>query len=241
MRNESSNKCGFLDNFLFLISHFSFYFVTLCQNKKCMEEILKYFPDITTEQRRQFEMLMPLYCDWNAKINVISRKDIDNLYLHHVLHSLAIAKSLTFRPGTHVLDFGTGGGFPGIPLAILFPEVFFRLIDGTGKKIRVATEVVTALGLKNVEAIHRRGEEEKDHFDFIVSRAVMPLPDLMRIVKKNISKKQRNVHPNGVICLKGGDLEEEIKPYSRTAEVTDISTWFKEEWFNEKFVIYVPV
>ena len=186
-------------------------------------------------------MLDALYHDWNEKINVISRKDIDHLYEHHVLHSLSIGKAIHFRPGTTVLDFGTGGGFPGIPLAILFPETHFRLIDGTGKKIRVATEVAKAIGLKNVEAVHLRGEEEKGKYDFIVSRAVMPLPDLMKIVRKNISKPQRNAMMNGVICLKGGNVESEIQPFRRTAEVMPISTWFEEEWFKEKYLIYVGV
>ena len=196
---------------------------------------------MSEEQQRQLSMLDALYHDWNEKINVISRKDIDHLYEHHVLHSLSIGKAIRFRPGTSVLDFGTGGGFPGIPLAILFPETRFRLIDGTGKKIRVANEVADAIGLKNVEAVHLRGEEEKGKYDFIVSRAVMPLPDLMKIVRKNISKSQHNAMMNGVICLKGGNVENEIQPFRRTAEVIPISTWFDEEWFKEKYLIYVGV
>ncbi len=206
-----------------------------------MEQILKYFQGLSEEQQRQLSMLDALYHEWNEKINVISRKDIDNLYEHHVLHSLSIGKAIHFRPGTSVLDFGTGGGFPGIPLAILFPETRFRLIDGTGKKIRVATEVANAIGLKNVEAVHLRGEEEKGKYDFVVSRAVMPLPDLMKIVRKNISKEQKNAMMNGIICLKGGNVESEIQPFRRTAEVTPISTWFEEEWFKEKYLIYVRV
>ena len=202
--------------------------------------INKYFPELTDEQIRQFEALDELYRDWNAKINVISRKDIDNLYEHHVLHSLAIGKLLHFKPGTSFLDFGTGGGFPGIPLAILFPECSFKLIDGTGKKIRVATEVAQAIGLKNVKAEHLRGEEEKGKYDFVVSRAVMPLPDLMKIVRKNVSSKHNNAMMNGVICLKGGNPESEINPFKKIAEVTPITTWFEEEWFKEKNVIYVP-
>lgn len=205
-----------------------------------MELIKKYFPELTDEQERQFAMLDALYRDWNAKINVISRKDIDNLYEHHVLHSLALAKALHFKAGTKVLDFGTGGGFPGIPMAILFPEVQFKLIDGTGKKIRVATEVAQAIGLKNVVAEHRRGEEEKGKYDFVISRAVMPLPDLMKIVRKNISSKQQNAMMNGVFVLKGGNIDSEIHPYRKNVEVSDISQWFKEEWFKEKYVIYVP-
>ena len=205
-----------------------------------MELIKKYFPELTDEQERQFAMLDELYRDWNAKINVISRKDIDNLYEHHVLHSLALAKALHFKAGTKVLDFGTGGGFPGIPMAILFPEVQFKLIDGTGKKIRVATEVAQAIGLKNVVAEHRRGEEEKGKYDFVISRAVMPLPDLMKIVRKNISSKQQNAMLNGIFVLKGGNIDSEIHPYRKNVEVSDISQWFKEEWFKEKYVIYVP-
>ena len=204
------------------------------------EIILKYFPQLSEEQQRQFDALDALYRDWNAKINVISRKDIDNLYEHHVLHSLAIAKVINFRPGTEILDFGTGGGFPGIPLAIMFPECHFKLIDGTGKKIRVAQEVANAIGLKNCEPAHLRGEEEKGKYDFVVSRAVMPLPDLMKIVRKNISKTQRNALPNGVICLKGGDLQAELRPFYKIVETTDIGTFFAEDWFKEKNVIYLP-
>ena len=206
-----------------------------------MDIITKYFADLSEEQRRQFEALYELYQDWNSKINVISRKDIDNLYEHHVLHSLAIAKMLRFKDGTEILDFGTGGGFPGIPLAILFPNCRFRLIDGTGKKIRVATEVANAIGLKNCTPEHKRGEEEKGKYDFVVSRAVMPLPDLERIVRKNISNKQRNSMPNGIICLKGGNVEGEIQPFRKYVEVTEISQWFEEEWFKEKYVIYLPI
>ena len=203
--------------------------------------IRKYFPQLSENQQQQFDALDALYRDWNAKINVISRKDIDSLYEHHVLHSLAIAKVINFRPGTEILDFGTGGGFPGIPLAIMFPECHFKLIDGTGKKIRVAQEVGNAIGLKNCEPTHLRGEEEKGKFDFIVSRAVMPLPDLVKIVKKNIGKTQRNSLPNGVICLKGGDLQAELQPYRKIVETTDISTFFSEEWFKQKYVIYLPL
>ena len=206
-----------------------------------MNIITKYFTDITDLQRRQFVALYDLYQDWNSKINVISRKDIDNLYEHHVLHSLAIAKTIRFKDGTEILDFGTGGGFPGIPLSILFPNCRFHLIDGTGKKIRVATEVANAIGLKNCTPEHKRGEEEKGKYDFVVSRAVMPLPDLERIVRKNISNKQRNSMPNGIICLKGGNVEGEIQPFRKYVEVTDISQWFDEEWFKEKYVIYLPI
>ena len=204
-----------------------------------MELIKKYFPHLTEEQVKQYEALDALYHDWNQKINVISRKDIDNLYEHHVLHSLAIAKAIRFRPGTQILDFGTGGGFPGIPLAIMFPECQFKLIDGTGKKIKGATEVANASGLKNVNAEHLRGEDEKSKYDFIVSRAVMPLPDLMKIVKKNIGKKQQNALPNGVIVLKGGDLQEELRPYKNIVDKTELTNWFDEDWFKEKYLIYL--
>ena len=203
--------------------------------------ITKYFSDISDEQRRQFEALYDLYQDWNSKINVISRKDIDNLFEHHVLHSLAIAKTIRFKDGSEILDFGTGGGFPGVPLALLFPNCHFRLLHGTGKKIRVATEVANAIGLKNCHPEHKRGEEEKGKYDFVVSRAVMPLPDLERIVRKNISTKQRNAMPNGIICLKGGNVEGEIQPFRKYAEVSEISQWFDEEWFKEKYVIYLPI
>jgi 16S rRNA (guanine527-N7)-methyltransferase len=206
-----------------------------------MNIIQKYFPQLSAEQLQQVALLDELYRDWNAKINVISRKDIDNLYEHHVLHSMAIAKMVNFRPGTRILDFGTGGGFPGIPLSILFPECQFKLIDGTGKKIRVAQEVAQAIGLKNCEPVHLRGEEEKGKYDFIVSRAVMPLPDLVKIVKKNIAKEQRNALPNGVICLKGGNLEGELQLYRKIVETAELSQWFSEEWFKEKSIIYLPL
>lgn len=202
--------------------------------------ISKYFKSLSEKQIKQFGMLYELYQDWNAKINVISRKDIDNLYEHHVLHSLAIAKMLHFKEGTNILDFGTGGGFPGIPLAIMFPEANFKMIDGTGKKIKVASEIGNSIGLDNILPMHLRGEEEKGKFDFIVSRAVMPLPDLMKIVKKNIAKDQHNALPNGVIVLKGGNLKEEIKPFQKIAEQIELTQWFEEEWFKEKYLIYLP-
>ena len=214
-----------------------------------MDKILKYFPELTERQREQFEALDALYHDWNAKINVISRKDIDQLYEHHVLHSLAIAKAIRFRPGTRILDFGTGGGFPGIPLAILFPDCEFKLIDGTGKKIRVAQEVSQAIGLTNCHPEHMRGEDEKGLFHFVVSRAVMPLPDLVKIVRKNLIRQQRggkadsvaNPLPNGIFCLKGGDLQAETQPFRNIIETTDISTFFNEEWFRQKHIIYLPI
>ena len=206
-----------------------------------MEIILKYFPDLTEEQRRQFAALYDLYIDWNAKINVISRKDIENLYEHHVLHSLGIAKIINFRPGTSIMDLGTGGGFPGIPLAILFQEVKFHLVDSIGKKVRVATEVANAIGLKNVTFRHARAEEEKQLFDFVVSRAVMPLGDLIKIIKKNISPRQQNALPNGLICLKGGELEHEAMPFKNKTTLHSLSEDFEEEFFQTKKVVYVTV
>ena len=206
-----------------------------------MKQILKYFPNLSDEQQRQLAMLEELYRDSNAKIIVISRKDIDNLYEHHVLHSISIAKMINFRPGTKILDFGTGGGFPGIPLAILFPECQFKLIDGTGKKIRVAQEVAQAIGLKNCEPQHLRGEDEKGRYDFVVSRAVMPLPDLVKIVRKNMAREQRNALPNGIVCLKGGDLQSELQPFRHIVDTAELSQWFSEEWFKQKYVIYLPL
>ena len=202
--------------------------------------ISDYF-SLSDHQEQQFAALDVLYRDWNSKINVISRKDIDNLYEHHVLHSLAIAKVLPFQPHTEILDVGTGGGFPGIPLAILFPECRFTLIDSIGKKIKVAQEVANALGLTNVECIQERVEEEKRKFDFVVSRAVMPLPDLVRLVQKNVSNKQRNAVPNGLVVLKGGDLRDELRPFQKRAEVTEISSFFRGEWYETKQVIYLPL
>ena len=204
-----------------------------------MELILKYFPDLTEEQKKQFAALYDLYTDWNSKINVISRKDIENLYEHHVLHSLGIAQIIRFKPGTKIMDLGTGGGFPGIPLAILFPEVQFHLVDSIGKKVRVATEIANSIGLKNVTTRHARAEEEKQLFDFVVSRAVMPLADLLKIIRKNISPKQQNVFPNGLICLKGGELAHEILPFRNQAISMDLKDHFKEEFFETKKVVYV--
>lgn len=206
-----------------------------------MEQILKYFPNLTPTQKAQFEALYALYADWNAKINVISRKDIENLYEHHVLHSLAVAEIIHFQHGTTVLDVGTGGGFPGIPLAILFPEVQFVLIDSIGKKIKVGVEVSTAIGLKNITLKHLRIQEEKDKYDFVVSRAVMPLEDLVKLVQKNISKKQKNALPNGLICLKGGELQHEVLPYKNIAETYEVSDYFSEEYFKTKKAVYVPL
>ena len=206
-----------------------------------MEQILSYFPDLTEKQREQFAALYDLYTDWNAKINVISRKDIVNLYEHHVLHSLGIAKMIHFKPETKVMDLGTGGGFPGIPLAILFPDVQFHLVDSIGKKIKVATEVASSLGLTNVSLRHCRAEEEKQLFDFVVSRAVMPLTELVKIVRKNISKAQKNAYPNGLICLKGGELEHETMPLKNQTLIYNLQDYFKEEYIVTKKVVYVSL
>ena len=199
-----------------------------------MDLITKYFPHLTEEQRRQFAELDPLYRDWNAKINVISRKDIDALYEHHVLHSLGIAQMIRFKPGTKILDFGTGGGFPGIPLAILFPECAFLLVDSIGKK------VAESLGLKHVRVLHGRGEEIKEQFDFVVSRAVMQLQELVGFTKQLVHGTQRNGMPNGLICLKGGELQAELRPFKRIVEVQELYPTFDEEYFKTKKVVYLP-
>ncbi len=206
-----------------------------------MNIIDKYFDELTEEQRRQFEALGTLYEDWNAKINVISRKDIGNLYEHHVLHSLGIAKVICFKPGTAVMDLGTGGGFPGIPLAIYFPEVKFHLIDSIGKKIRVATEVAQSIGLKNVTFAHKRAEEEKGKFDYVVSRAVMPLDNLEKLVRKNISKTQKNALPNGLICLKGGELEHEAVKLMKRSIFWNLQDYFEETYFETKKVVFTAI
>ena len=206
-----------------------------------MEEIIRYFPYLNEIQLNQFQQLYDLYTDWNAKINVISRKDIENLYEHHVLHSLGIAEIIRFKAGSQILDVGTGGGFPGIPLAILFPEVQFTLIDSIGKKIRVAQEIATAIGLKNVRLFHKPIQEEKEKYDFVVSRAVMTLDELIKLSKKNVASRQQNSLPNGFICLKGGELQNEIQPYKKTAEIFNLSDYFDGEYFKTKKVIYVPL
>lgn len=211
------------------------------EQKRTMDEIRRYFTELTAEQQEQLAQLGELYRTWNERINVVSRKDIDNLYLHHVLHSLAIAKYVQFKPGTSVLDFGTGGGFPGIPLAIVFPQCSFKLIDRTAKKIRVTQAVAEAVGLKNVTAEQLSGEEERGSYDFVVSRAVMPLPELMKIVKKNIAREQNNALPNGLICLKGGNLEAETRTVKKIVDITPVSNWFDDAWFKEKNVVYVPM
>lgn len=204
-------------------------------------EVIKEHFSLTPLQVQQFSALGALYRDWNAKINVISRKDIDNLYPHHIIHSLAIAKVLNFQPGTTLLDVGTGGGFPGIPLAILFPECQFTLIDSIGKKIKVATEIANAIGLSNVTCIQERAEMEKGKFDFVISRAVMPLPDLVKLIRKNVSSKHNNAMPNGLMVLKGGNLDSETQPYRKYVEITDVSTIFAGGWYKEKAVVYLPL
>lgn len=205
------------------------------------EIIFQYFKDINDEQRAQFRALGPLYQEWNAKINVISRKDIDNLYMHHVLHSLGIAKVVNFKQGSNILDIGTGGGFPGIPLAILFPNCKFKLIDSIGKKTRVAAAVANAIGLKNVVVEHRNVIEEKNKYDFIVSRAVMNASDLVKLIRKNISKEQRNALPNGLICLKGGDMTEEVAPFKNHSEIWELKSYFDDEFFDTKKVMYIQL
>lgn len=206
-----------------------------------MQLINKYFPSLSDVQKQQFAALDALYRDWNSKINVISRKDIDNLYEHHVLHSLAIAELIRFKPGTSIMDLGTGGGFPGIPLAIMFPEATFHLVDSIGKKIRVCEEVKKAIGLQNVTTQWCRAEEVQQQFHFVVSRAVMPLPDLVKIIRKAVSKEQFNALPNGLICLKGGELEQEAKPFGKAAQITSLSEYFEEPFFETKKLVYLPL
>ena len=205
-----------------------------------MEEILKYFPSLSAEQIAQFEKLEGLYQDWNAKINVISRKDIDELYVKHVLHSLAIAKIQPFEPGAYVLDVGTGGGFPGIPLAILFPETRFYLIDVIAKKIKVVQAVADALELKNVKAEQMRAENVKGDFDFIVSRAVTNMPDFVSWVKDKIKKQQKHELKNGILYLKGGDLTEELQDFPKASEY-NISDFFEPDFFETKKVVHLPL
>lgn len=206
-----------------------------------MNIILKYFPSLSDTQKEQIAALYTLYEYWNNKINVISRKDINNLYERHILHSMSIAKIYGFAPNTSFLDLGTGGGFPGIPMAILLPQCQFLLVDSIGKKIKVASEVASAIGLTNVEFQHDRVENIKTKAEYIISRAVMPLPDLMRIAKKHISSNCKNATPNGIICLKGGEIQAEIAPFRNITEVTPLSSVFEEEFFETKKIVYVPV
>lgn len=205
-----------------------------------MELILKYFPDLTDEQKKQFEALYDLYVDWNSKINVISRKDIEELYVRHVLHSLGIAKVMEFKPNSKVMDVGTGGGFPGIPLAILFPETQFYLIDVIAKKIKVVNEVAAAIGLKNVVAEQKRAALVDDEFDFIVSRAVTNMPDFVSWVKNKTKKESKHDLKNGILYLKGGDLTEELAPYGTAVEY-NLQDFFEEDFFETKKVVYLPV
>lgn len=205
-----------------------------------MDEILKYFPDLTAKQKDQFAKMEELYKDWNIKINVVSRKDIEELYLRHVLHSLGIAKVMTFKPGAKVLDVGTGGGFPGVPLAVLFPETHFHLVDSIGKKIKVVDEVVAGLGLTNVTTSHQRVEELKDKYDFVVSRAVAQMETFVRWVNYKTIKKNQHKLTNGILYLKGGDLSEELAEYP-TAEVIPLKSFFEEEFFETKSVVYLPL
>ena len=205
-----------------------------------MDSIKKYFTDWTGKQELQLSALQDLYSDWNSKINLISRKDIGHLYEKHVLHSLGIAKILRFTEGTSIMDVGTGGGFPGIPLAIRFPNVQFLLLDSIGKKIKAVEDITRQIGLENVECRHARVEDEKRTFDFVINRAVMSLPELVRTTQKNVSRNQQNALPNGFICLKGGDLQEEIKPFKNQVIEYALSDYFEEEYFKTKKVIYLP-
>ncbi|MEZ4840932.1 MAG: 16S rRNA (guanine(527)-N(7))-methyltransferase RsmG [Flavobacteriaceae bacterium] len=205
-----------------------------------METVLTYFPELTEAQKRQFAELKNLYSYWNTQINVISRKDIDELYIRHVLHSLGIAKVQPFKPNTHILDVGTGGGFPGIPLAILFPDTQFYLVDSIGKKIKVVQEVASTLKLQNVKAEHIRAEKVKGEFDFIVSRAVTNMDDFVKWVKNKVAKKQQHELPNGILYLKGGDLTEELANFPK-ATLYDLSDYFTEDFFETKKVVHIPL
>lgn len=206
-----------------------------------MKIIKSYFPELSEEQLQQFEMLMRLYPEWNAKINVISRKDIDNLEVNHLLHSLALVKFVKFMPSTTVMDLGTGGGLPGLPLAIYFPDVKFHLVDRVAKKLRVAQDIAEQAGLSNVTFQHGDVLEVKGKFDFVVSRAVMPLGDMLKLVRRFISPDSHNAIPNGLLCLKGGDLDAELSKYKREALVDDIGNYFKEDFFSTKKIVYYPI
>lgn len=215
--------------------------VLLFAKTKIMKIIKSYFPELSEEQLQQFEMLMRLYPEWNAKINVISRKDIDNLEVNHLLHSLALVKFVKFMPSTTVMDLGTGGGLPGLPLAIYFPDVKFHLVDRVAKKLRVAQDIAEQAGLTNVTFQHGDVLEVKGKFDFVVSRAVMPLGDMLKLVRRFISPDSHNAIPNGLLCLKGGDLDAELSKYKREALVDDIGNYFKEDFFSTKKIVYYPI
>ena len=206
-----------------------------------MEHILKYFPELSEEQRNQMAQLETLYPEWNAKINVISRKDIDNLEVNHILHSLGIVKFVKFTPGTRVMDLGTGGGFPAIPLAVYYPEVTFHLVDRIGKKLKVAQDIAERIGLTNVTFQHGDVKEVKGKFDFVVSRAVMDLGDMVPLVKRFIGSEDRNAVPNGLICLKGGDLTGEVQPFKNQVLIDELSSYFKEDFFKTKKILYLPL
>ena len=206
-----------------------------------MQTIKKYFNQLTEAQIEQLSVMLSLYPEWNAKVNVISRKDIDNLEVNHILHSLAIARFVQFVPGTRVLDLGTGGGFPAIPLAMMFPDTHFHLVDRIGKKLRVAEDVAQQAGLNNVTLQHGDIKEVKGTFDYVVSRAVMPLPDMVPLVRRLIDRQQRNAIPNGLICLKGGDLDDELRPYAKQILIEDLSTYFTEPFFATKKLVFLPI
>ena len=206
-----------------------------------MDIIKKYFPNLTPEQQQQFSTMLRLYPEWNEKINVISRKDIENLEVNHILHSMALARFVQFVPGTTVMDLGTGGGFPGLPLAALFPQARFHLVDRVGKKLKVAQDIATQAGLSNVTFQHGDVLEVKGQFHFVVSRAVMPLPDMVKLVRRFISKDNINSIPNGLLCLKGGSLEHELQPVKRDVLIDDIGSYFKEDFFKTKKIVYLPL
>ena len=211
------------------------------KNRNIMDHILKYFPELTATQRDQFEQLLTLYPEWNAKINVISRKDIDNLEVNHILHSLGLVKFVKFTPGTSVMDLGTGGGLPGIPLAVYYPEVTFHLVDRIGKKLKVAQDIAQRIGLSNVTFQHGDIKEVKGKFDFVVSRAVMDLGDMVPLVRRFIASEDHNAVPNGLLCLKGGDLSGEVSQYRNKVLIDELSSYFNEEFFKTKKVLYLPL